>query len=66
MKEIKKRLISRKTETKEQIISNKINLLEEHMNQLQEATYTYFIYDNKKDGGKYITKKGILKRKNLL
>ena len=45
-----------------EIISNKINFLEENINQMQEAIYTYFVHDNKKDGGKYITKKGILKR----
>ena len=43
-------------------ISNKINFLEKNIKQMQEAIYTYFVYDNKKDGGKYITKKGVLKR----
>lgn len=47
-----------------EIISNKLNYLNLHIKDNNEVIITYFIKDSKKSGGKYIKKKGIIKRIN--
>lgn len=48
-----------------EVISNKLNYLNEHINENNEITITYFIKDSKKSGGKYKDKTGIIKRIDL-
>lgn len=43
-------------------ISNTLNYLSMSTNNSKEVIVTYFIKDNKKSGGKYNKKKGIIKR----
>ena len=44
------------------IISNKLNYLNDHIKDNNKAIITYFIKDEKKSGGNYIHKTGIIKR----
>ncbi len=53
-------------DSQNEIISNKLNYLNEHINNQYEVTITYFIKDSKKSGGKYIKKTGIIKRIDLV
>ena len=43
------------------IISNKLNYLNDHIKDNNKAIITYFIKDEKKSGGNYIHKTGIIK-----
>lgn len=43
-------------------INNKLNYLNKHIKENPNITITYFVKDDKKDGGKYLTKQGIIKR----
>ena len=45
--------------TKEEL-NRKLNYLKEHLDELMETSITYFVPDEKKSGGAYITKKGIV------
>ncbi len=59
------RLTTRKIEIDDglkEILNNKLNYLNDHIKENIEITITYFIEDNKKSGGKYITKTDIVKR----
>ena len=47
-----------------EILNNKLNYLNEHLKENIEVSITYFIKDSKKDGGKYITEVGIVKKIN--
>ncbi len=49
-----------------EIISDKLNYLNEHLNDQNEITITYFIKDSKKSGGRYLQKTGIIKRIDLV
>lgn len=69
--EIKKtaRLTDKKVvldDSQKEIISNKLNYLNEHINEQNEITITYFMKDSKKSGGKYLQKTGIIKRIDLV
>lgn len=44
------------------MINSKLNFLNEHIKDNNEVIITYFIQDEKKNGGKYINKIGIIKR----
>ena len=45
-----------------EILNNKLNFLNNHIKEKNEVTILHFIKDDKKNGGKYISKKGIIKR----
>ena len=53
-------------ESQKEIISNKLSYLNEHLNNQNEVTVTYFIKDSKKSGGRYLQKIGIIKRIDLV
>lgn len=44
------------------MLNDKLNYLNEHINENYNISITYFIKDTKKEGGKYLTKQGIIKR----
>ena len=44
------------------VLNNKLQIIQENIKNNPEVTFTYFIYDKKKTGGKYITKIGIVKK----
>lgn len=44
------------------ILNNKLQYILDNIKFNPEITFTYFIYDNKKTGGKYIEKTGIVKK----
>ena len=45
-----------------QILDNKLNYLSKHKENNIKVSVTYFVNDDKKVGGKYVTKCGIIKR----
>ncbi|MBQ4584507.1 MAG: hypothetical protein IJA94_06435 [Bacilli bacterium] len=45
-----------------EILNNKLNFLNNHIKEKNEVTIFHFIKDDKKNGGKYVSKKGIIKR----
>ena len=45
-----------------EILNNKLNFLNNHIKEKNEVTILHFIKDDKKNGGKYVSKKGIIKR----
>ena len=49
-----------------EILNNKLNYLNDHLDKKEEVSITYFIKDSKKSGGKYITKSGIVKRIDIV
>ena len=53
-------------DSQKEMISDKLNYLNEHLNDQNEITITYFIKDQKKSGGKYLQKRGIIKRIDLI
>lgn len=63
------RLTTNKIEIDEglrEILNNKLNYLNDHLDKKEEVSITYFIKDSKKSGGKYITKTGIVKRIDIV
>ena len=48
------------------IINNKLNYILENLNINPQIIFTYFVYDRKKTGGKYIEKIGIVKKIDLI
>lgn len=48
------------------LINNKLLLIDKLKSEKPLITFTYFIYDNKKSGGKYIDITGIVKRIDLV
>ena len=48
------------------IINNKLNYILENLNINPQIIFTYFVYDKKKIGGKYIEKVGIVKKIDLI
>ena len=63
------REVARETSTKiiissdkKEEISNKLTYIKNHLNDLIEVKIIYFVKDDKKDGGKYLTIKGIITR----
>lgn len=53
-------------ESQKEILSNKLNYLNERINDQNEVTITFFVKDSKKSGGKYQQKTGIIKRIDLV
>ena len=49
-----------------QILNNKLNYILENIDKKTLIIITYFIPDNKKDGGKYIEKPGIIKKIDII
>ncbi len=43
-------------------LNNKLNFLNENLDEKCSVTVTYFVTDAKKSGGKYVIKEGIIKR----
>lgn len=59
------RVTNRKTELSEEMktqLSAKLTLLQEKIKEHPEVSITYFVPDNKKEGGSYITAQGAVKR----
>lgn len=48
------------------ILNNKLQYILENININPEIVFTYFLYDKKKTGGKYIEKIGIVKKIDLI
>lgn len=49
-------------EEKEEIIRNKLNIIEENIKNNMEITITYFVKDKRKSGGEFKTISGIVKK----
>ena len=49
-----------------QILNNKLKYILENIDAKPEITFTYFVYDKKKSGGKYIDKIGIVKKIDMI
>ena len=49
-----------------EIINNKLSYINDHIKENIEVSITYFVKDSKKNGGKYITKTGIVKRIDII
>ena len=47
-----------------EILDNKLNYLSKNITDKNKVEVTYFVKDDKKSGGKYLNKKGIIKRIN--
>ena len=47
------------------ILNNKLQYILDNKTLQPEITFTYFVYDNKKEGGKYIEKTGVVKKIDL-
>ena len=47
------------------ILNNKLQYILENKALQPEITFTYFVYDSKKSGGKYIEKTGVVKKVDL-
>lgn len=45
-----------------QILNNKLQFILKNIDLFPEITFTYFVKDNQKSGGKYIEKTGIIKK----
>ena len=45
-----------------EVLNDKLNYLNDHIKEYSNVSITYFVKDNKKEGGKYLTKQGIIKR----
>lgn len=48
------------------ILNNKLQYVLENLNNNPEITCTYFIYDKKKNGGKYVKKTGNVKKVDMV
>lgn len=44
------------------MLNDKLNYLNEHIIEKPNISITYFVKDTKKEGGKYLTKQGVIKR----
>lgn len=44
------------------ILNNKLNIILKHISEKPEVSITYFVPDNKKKGGKYITITGVVRK----
>ena len=45
-----------------EMLNAKLNYLKDHIKENPNISITYFVKDTKKEGGKYLTKQGIIKR----
>ena len=48
-----------------EVLSNKLNIINKNIKNKHLVKITYFVEDNKKDGGKYIDITGVVKKINL-
>ena len=53
-------------EEKKEILNNKLNYINEHIDNMNEITIVYFVKDNTKVGGKYLEKTSVVKRIDLV
>ncbi len=53
-------------EEKKEILNNKLNYINEHIDDMNEITIVYFVKDNTKVGGKYLEKTSVVKRIDLV
>lgn len=59
------RLTNRRIEVNDglrEILNNKLNYINLHIKESPSISITYFVEDEKKDGGEYLTHNGIIKR----
>ena len=59
------RVTDRRIELEEdelQHLNEKLRILSEHIEEQPEVSITYFVPDERKDGGAYVTKTGVLKK----
>lgn len=49
-----------------EILSNKLNYVQDNLNIKSELNFIYFISDSRKSGGKYVKKKGIVKKIDII
>ena len=49
-----------------EILSNKLNYIQDNLNIKSELNFIYFISDLRKSGGKYVKKKGIVKKIDII
>ncbi|MBE5806440.1 MAG: hypothetical protein E7313_07055 [Clostridiales bacterium] len=49
-----------------EILSNKLMYIQENLNIKPELTFTYFVLDSKKSGGKYVEKKSIVRKIDMI
>lgn len=49
-------------EEAKRILDEKLQQIRERINEKMETTFTYFVKDERKDGGAYITETGIVKK----
>lgn len=47
-------------------LNNKLNIILNNIKHNPKITFTYFVYDQKKSGGKYITTTGKVKKVNII
>ena len=62
------RLVDKKIELDEneiQLLNEKLSMVYESLDQHPEVEVTYFIKDSRKDGGKYVTMEGFVKKMDL-
>ncbi len=62
------RLVDKKIELDEneiQLLNEKLSMVYESLDQHPEVEVTYFIKDSRKDGGKYVTMEGCVKKMDL-
>lgn len=48
------------------LLNSKIQIIAERIKDKPEVTFTYFLYDNKKEGGKYVSVTGIVKKIDMV
>jgi hypothetical protein len=63
------RIIDKRIELDEQrkiLINDKLQLILENIKEEPIVNFTYFVYDDKKDGGKYIEETGIVKKIDMI
>lgn len=53
-------------EERKLILNDKLQIIINNIKNEPSITFTYFVYDKKKSGGKYIKKTGIVKKINVL
>ena len=49
-----------------EILGNKLIYIQENLNIKSELIFTYFILDSRKSGGRYVEKKGIVKKIDII
>lgn len=49
-----------------EMLNAKLNYLNDHIKEIPNISITYFVKDHKKEGGKYLTKQGTIKRIDIV